>query len=65
MEENEEELKSFWIKVKKNCEKVGLKLDIYKSKIIASSSITSQQIDGESMEMVRDYFFGFQNPCRW
>ena len=65
MEENEEELNSLWMKVKKKCEKVSLKLDIHKSKIIASGSITSRQIDGESMEMVRDYFFfGFQNPLQ-
>ena len=65
MEESEEELKSLWMKVKKKSEKVGLKLDIHKTKIMASSSITSQQIDGETMETVRDYFFGLQNHCRW
>ena len=65
MEESEEELKSLWMKVKKKSEKVGLKLDIHKTKIMASSSITSQQIDGETMETVRDYFLGLQNHCRW
>ena len=65
MEESEEELKSLWMKVKKKSEKVGLKLDIHKTNIMASSSITSQQIDGETMETVRDYFFGLQNHCRW
>ena len=65
MRESEEELKSLWMKVKKKSEKVGLKLDIHTTKIMASSSITSQQIDGETMETVRDYFFGLQNHCRW
>ena len=65
MPESEEELKSLWMKVKKKSEKVGLKLDIHKTKIMASSSITSQQIDGETMETVRDYFLGLQNHCRW
>ena len=58
MEESEEELKSLWMKVKKKSKKVGLKLDIHKTKIIASSSITSWQIDGETMETVRDSFGG-------
>ena len=57
MEESEEELKSLWMKVKKKSEKVGLKLDIHKTKIMASSSITSQQIDGETVETVADFFF--------
>ena len=65
MAESKEELKSLLMKVKKKSEKVGLKLDIHKTKIMASSSITSQQIDGETMETVRDYFFGLQNHCRW
>ena len=57
MAENEEELKSLLMKVK-NSEKVGLKLNIQKTKIMASSAITSWQIDGETMEVVTDYFFG-------
>ena len=64
MEESEEELKSLWMKVKKKSEKAGLKLDIHKTKIMASSSITSWQIDGETMETVTDYFLGLQNHCR-
>ena len=65
MEESEEELKSLLMKVKEETEKDGLMLNIQKTKIMASSSITSQQIDGETMETVRDYFFGLQNHCRW
>ena len=65
MEESEEELKSLWMKVKKKSEKAGLKLDIHKTKIMASSSITSWQIEGETMETVRDSFGGLQNHCRW
>ena len=65
MVENEEELKSLLMKVKEN-EKVGLKLNIQKTKIMASGSITSWEIDGETMEtVVRLYFFGLQNHCRW
>ena len=60
-----EELKSLWMKVKEKSEKVGLKLNIQKMKIIASSPITSWQIDGETMETVTDCFFGLQNHCRW
>ena len=60
-----EELKSFLMKVKEESEKVGLKLNIHKMKIKASGPITSWQIDGETMETVRDYYFGLQNPCRW
>ena len=52
------ELKSFLMKVKEESEKVGLKLNIQKTKIIASGLITSQQIDGETMEIVRDFIFG-------
>ena len=63
--ENKEELKSLWIKVKEESEKAGLKLNIQKTKIMASSSITSQQIYGETMETVTDYFWGLQNHCRW
>ena len=58
MAESEEELKSLLIKVKEESEKVGLKLNIQKTKIMASGPITSWQIDGETMEMVRDYFGG-------
>ena len=60
-----EELKSLLMKVKMESEKVGLKLNIQKIKIMASSPITSWQIEGETMETVRDYFFGLQNHCRW
>ena len=65
MAENEEELKSLLMKVKEESEKVGLKLDIQKTKIMASGRITSWQIDGETVETVTDYFFGLQNHCRW
>ena len=66
MAESEEELKSFLIKVKKESEKVGLKLNAQKTKIMASGPITSWQIDGETMETVKDFIFGgFQNHCRW
>ena len=60
-----EELKSLLMKVKEQSEKVGLKLNIQKTKIMTSDPITSWQIDGETMEIVRDYFGGFQNHCRW
>ena len=60
-----EELKSLLMKVKEEGEKVGLKLNIQKTKIMASSPITSWQIDGETMETVRDYFGGSQYHCRW
>ena len=65
MAESEEELKSLLMKVKEGSEKAGLKLNIQKMKIKASSPITSWQIDGETMETVRDYFLGLQNHCRW
>ena len=68
MAESEEELKSLLMKVKEESEKVGLKLNIQKTKIMASGPITSWQIDGETMETVRDYFLrggGLQNHCRW
>ena len=65
MAEIEEELKSLLIKVKEESEKVGLKLNIQKTKIIAPGLITSWQIDGETMETVRNYFLGLQNHCRW
>ena len=64
MAESEEELKSLLIKVKEEREKVGLKLNIQKMKIMASSPITSWEIDGETVETVSDYFFGLQNHCR-
>ena len=63
-----EELKSFLMKVKEESEKVSLKLNIQKTKIMASNSITSWQIDGETMETVRDFILGgggLQNHCRW
>ena len=64
MAESEEELKNLLMKVKEESEKVGLKLNIQKTKIMAPSPITSWQIDGETMETVTDYFFGLQNHCR-
>ena len=60
----EEELKSLLMKVKEGSEKAGLKLNIQETKIMASGPITSWQIDGETMETVRDYFLGLQNRCR-
>ena len=63
MAESEEELKSLLMKVKEESEKVGLKLNIQKTKIMASGPITSWEIDGESI--VRLYFWGLQNHCRW
>ena len=65
MAESEEELKSFLIKVKEEREKVGLKLNIQKTKIMAFGPITSWEIDGETMETNRFYFLGLQNHCRW
>ena len=65
MAESEEELRSLLMKVKEENEKVDLKLNIQKTKIIASGPITSWQVDGETMETVRDYFLGLQNHCRW
>ena len=65
MAENEEELKGLLMKVKEESEKVGLKLNIQKTKIMASSPITSWQIDGETMETVTDFILGLQNHCRW
>ena len=64
MAESEEELKSILMRVKEESEKAGLKLNIQKTKIMASSSITSWQIEGEKVEVVTD-FTGFQNHCRW
>ena len=68
MEESEEELKSLLMKVKEESEKVGLKLNIQKTKIMASGPITSWQIDGETVETVTDFilfFVCFQNHCKW
>ena len=65
VEKSEEELKSLLMKVKEESEKVGLKLNIQKTKIMASGPFTSWQIHGEIMETVRDYFGGLQNHCRW
>ena len=66
MAESKEELNSLLMKVKEESEKVGLKLNIQKTKIMASSPITSWQIDGETVETVRDFYFGeLQNHCRW
>ena len=64
MAESEEEVKSLLMKVKEESEKVGLKLNIQKTKIMASVPITSWEIDGETVETVSDYFFGLQNHCR-
>ena len=61
-----EELKSLLMKVKEESEKVGLKLNIHKTKIMASGPITSWEIDGETEETVSDFiFWGLQNHCRW
>ena len=65
MAESKEEWKSLLIKVKDESEKVGLKLNIQKTKIMASGAITSWQIDGETMETVTDYLLGLQIHCRW
>ena len=60
-----EELKSLLMKVKEESERVGLKLNIQKTKIMASGPITSWEVDGETMERVADFIFGLQNHCRW
>ena len=66
MAKSEEELKSFLMKMKVESEKVGLKLNIQKTKIMASSPITSWEIYGETVETVSDFIFGgLQNHCRW
>ena len=66
MAESEDELKSLLMKVKEEREKVGLKLNIQKMKIMASGPITSWEIDGETVETVSDFIFGgLQNHCRW
>ena len=64
MAKREEELKSLLMKVKVESEKVGLKLNIQKTKIMASGPIPSWEIDGETVETVSDYFSGLQNHCR-
>ena len=66
MAESKEELKSLLMKMKEESEKVGLKLNIQKTKIMASSPITSWQICGEKMEIVTDFILGgYKNHCRW
>ena len=66
MAESKEELKSLLMEVKDESERVGLKLNIQKTKIMASGPITSWEIDGETVETVSDFYFGgLQNHCRW
>ena len=66
MDESEEEIKSLLMKVKVESEKVGLKLNIQKTKIMASGPVTSWQIDGETVETVTDFILGgSKNHCRW
>ena len=65
MAESEEELKSFLMKVKEESENFGLKLNVQKTKIMASGPITSWEIDGETGNSVRLYFLGLQNHCKW
>ena len=66
MAESEEELNNLLMKVKEESEKVGLKLNIQKTKLMASGPITSWEIDGETVETVKDFIFGgLQNHCRW
>ena len=66
MSESKEELKSLLMKLREDSEKAGLKLNTQKTKIMASSPITSWQIDGETVETVADFIFGgLQNHCRW
>ena len=65
MAESKEKLKNLLMKMKEESEKDGLKLNIQKMKIMASSPITSWEIDGETVETVADYFGGLQNHCRW
>ena len=62
---SKEKLKSLLMKVKEESENAGLKLNIQKKKIMASSPITSWQLDEETMETEKDYFWGLQNHCRW
>ena len=65
MAESEDQVERLLMKVKEENEKVGLKFTIQKTKIMASGSITSWQIDGETTETVTDYFLGLPNHCRW
>ena len=66
MAESKKELKSLLMKVKEEREKIGLKLNIQKTKIMASGPVTSWEIDGETVETVSDFiFWGLQNHCRW
>ena len=66
MAESEEELRSFLMKVKEESERIGLKLNIQKTKIMASGPITSWQTDGETVETMSEFIFGgLQNHCRW
>ena len=65
MAESEDELKSLLMKVEEESDKVGLKLNIQKTKIMASGPISSWEIDGETGNSVRLYFLGLQNHCRW
>ena len=65
MAESEKELKSHLMKVKEDSEKVGLKLNIQKAKIMASGPVTSWEIDGKTVETVTDFISGLQNHCRW
>ena len=65
MAERKEKLKSLLMKMKEESEKAGLKLNIQKTKIMASDPITSWQIDEETMEIVANYFLGLHNYCRW
>ena len=65
MAESKEELKSLLMKVKEESEKAGFKINIQKMKIMTSGTITSWQIDGETMKRVADFILGLQNHCRW
>ena len=65
MAESKEELKSLLMKVKEESEKVGLKINTQKTKIMASGPITSSHIDGKQWKQCRLYFLGLQNHCRW
>ena len=65
MAESKEKLKSLLMKVKEESENVGLKLNIQKTKVMASGPITSWQIDGEAVDRVSECFLGLQNHCRW
>ena len=65
MAESEKELKGLLMKVKEESEKVGLKLNIQKRKIMASGPVTSWEMDGETVETVSDFNFGLQNHCKW